>query len=78
MVITIFLSQDFGPNCGPAGPISHGLTDEEKHTLVDVHNTYRSKVAEGREARGAPGPQKPASDMLELTWDNELEETAQK
>ena len=43
-----------------------------------MHNKYRSKVAQGLETRGYPGPQKPAADMLELTWDNELEKVAQR
>ena len=46
--------------------------------VVDLHNKYRSRVAQGRERRGAPGPQKPASNMLELTWDPELENIAQR
>lgn len=43
-----------------------------------MHNRHRSRVAQGREGRGSPGPQKPASNMLELTWDNELELIAQR
>ena len=70
--------QNIGPSCGPNGPISRGLAENEKRSVVEMHNTYRSKVAEGKETRGSPGPQKPASDMLELTWDNELEAIAQR
>ena len=49
----------------------------EKRIVVDIHNRYRSRVASGQEARGAPGPQRPAANMLELTWDDELEFIAQ-
>ena len=72
-----FNLQGFGQSCGSTGPISQGLTEDEKRMVVEMHNMYRSKVAQGHETRGYPGPQKPASDMLELTWDNELEKVAQ-
>ena len=58
-----FLLQDFGPNCGPTGPISFGLTNEEKHEVTNLHNKYRSRVAKGQENKGNPGPQKPAANM---------------
>ena len=73
-----FFLQDFGVNCGQTGPLYHGLTEDEKNMVVFMHNTYRSKVARGLETKGHPGPQKTASDMLELTWDNELELLAQR
>ena len=46
--------------------------------IVDFHNSYRSRVASGQETRGSPGPQRPAANMLELTWDPELEAIAQR
>ena len=73
----VFL-QDFGENCGQTGPLYHGLTEDEKDMIVYMHNTYRSKVARGLETKGHPGPQKTASNMLELTWDNELELLSQR
>ncbi|XP_017378064.1 peptidase inhibitor 16 isoform X2 [Cebus imitator] len=41
---------------GPAG----GLTDEEKHLMVELHNLYRAQTSP------------PASDMLHMRWDEEL------
>jgi len=75
---TLCQYQDFGRNCGRTGPIFRGLTEGEKSMVVDMHNKFRSRVAQGREGRGSPGPQKPASNMLELTWDNELELIGQR
>ena len=46
--------------------------------LIYAFFRFRSRVAQGREGRGSPGPQKPASNMLELTWDNELELIGQR
>ena len=45
---------------------------------MEMHNKIRSTVAQGLETRGAPGPQPPAFDMLEMTWDDELEQVAQR
>ena len=75
---TLCQYQDFGQNCGQNGPLIHGLTEDEKHMVLDMHNTHRSKVARGLETRGNPGPQKQASNMLEFTWDNELQLMAQR
>jgi hypothetical protein len=41
----------------------------KKATLLSVHNDLRAKVANGLETRGQ---QPPASDMLELVWDDEV------
>jgi uncharacterized protein YkwD len=58
--------------------ISSGVSESEKRLVVDLHNQLRSKVAQGQEGQGSPGPQRPASDMLELTWDEELSKVAQR
>ena len=42
------------------------------------HNEQRSKVANGLETRGNDGPQPKASNMIELTWNDELAEVAQR
>ena len=42
------------------------------------HNDLRSKVANGRETRGNDGPQPKASNMIELIWNDELAEVAQR
>ena len=43
-----------------------GLTSEEKKRIVNLHNEFRTKVADGKEKRGNPGPQLPASEMPDL------------
>ena len=42
------------------------------------HNEQRSKVANGLETRGNDGPQPKASNMMELAWNDELAEVAQR
>jgi len=38
---------------------------------------FRAKIANGKERRGRPGPQPPASNMKEMVWDDELAAVAQ-
>nr|CAD7194956.1 unnamed protein product [Timema douglasi] len=57
--------------------IRQQLTNAEKEALVNIHNTYRSKVARGLETRGSPGPQPSASNMRMMIWNNELATIAQ-
>ena len=71
-------SQGFGRKCGASGPVGTGLTDGQKASIVSAHNSLRSKVATGAEGRGSPGPQPPAADMMEMTWDDELASVAQR
>ena len=42
------------------------------------HNELRSKVANGLETRGNDGTQPKASNMMELVWNDELAEVAQR
>ncbi|PSN37301.1 hypothetical protein C0J52_20814 [Blattella germanica] len=49
-----------------------------KQKILDLHNKYRSYVAQGKERRGAPGPQPPAANMNRLKWDDELSRVAQR
>lgn len=49
------------------------LTQEEKDAIVDKHNELRRKVAKG-EQEGQPG----ASNMAQLTWNDELAISAQR
>ncbi|XP_069677831.1 venom allergen 3-like isoform X2 [Periplaneta americana] len=65
-----------GPHC--TGYKREALTQEEKNILLKKHNDLRRTVALGRETRGSPGPQPPASDMSELMWDDELAKIAQR
>jgi len=64
--------------CGYKGPKSvcgstyaRGLTQAEKYGVLEYHNKLRSKVAMGYTT------QPPASNMMELRWDNELAWVAQ-
>ncbi|XP_046458405.1 venom allergen 3 homolog [Daphnia pulex] len=67
----------WGAACRPAYPSSSIVTDADIVTILNVHNDYRRKVAQGLETRGSPGPQPPASNMRELQWDQELSVMAQ-
>lgn len=42
------------------------LTQEEKDSILTLHNDLRRKVANGLESRGNPGPQYPAVSMPPL------------
>lgn len=43
-----------------------GISEDDKNTLIDLHNKYRQKVASGGESEGSPGPQPAASSMPDL------------
>ena len=45
---------------------------------MNKHNELRSKVANGLETRGNDGTQPKASNMMELVWNDELAEVAQR
>nr|Q7Z156.2 RecName: Full=Venom allergen 5; AltName: Full=Allergen Pol s V; AltName: Full=Antigen 5; Short=Ag5; AltName: Full=Cysteine-rich venom protein; Short=CRVP; AltName: Allergen=Pol s 5 [Polybia scutellaris rioplatensis] len=64
-------------NCNKVSITSVGVTEEEKKLIVDEHNRFRQKVAQGLETRGNPGPQPAASDMNNLVWNDELAYIAQ-
>ncbi|PSN42953.1 Venom allergen 3 [Blattella germanica] len=66
----------FGPNCNARK--ASGVDEASQKVIVDVHNKLRSTVANGKENRGKPGPQPPASNMRALTWDSELASIAQR
>uniref|UniRef100_A0A482ZAG4 U25-Theriditoxin-Lha1c_1 n=1 Tax=Latrodectus hasselti TaxID=256736 RepID=A0A482ZAG4_LATHA len=51
-------------------------TKEEQIEIVNLHNMYRNKVALGDEKLG--GGLDSASNMLAVSWDDELAEIAQK
>ncbi|XP_011860229.1 PREDICTED: venom allergen 3-like isoform X2 [Vollenhovia emeryi] len=57
---------------------SVGLNDVDRKAMLDKHNELRRKVASGQETRGRPGPQPSAVSMPDLTWDEELENIAQR
>ena len=47
-------------------------------TILNKHNELRSLVANGEEERGVDGGQPKATNMRELTWNDELAEVAQR
>ncbi|XP_050302585.1 venom allergen 5 2-like [Anthonomus grandis grandis] len=51
---------------------ANGVTEEEKRTIIDHHNKMRQSVALGQ-----IGGQPPASNMMEMKWDDELANRAQ-
>ncbi|XP_077519945.1 antigen 5 like allergen Cul n 1-like [Amblyomma americanum] len=61
--------QSANPNCHN---ISSGLSAEEKAELLRAHNKLRSQVALGHLPKF-----KPATNMLALSWDDELADLAQ-
>ncbi|XP_032782780.2 venom allergen 3 homolog [Daphnia magna] len=72
-----FSNTSWGAACQPAYPTKSTISAAEITIILNVHNSYRRQVAKGLEARGAPGPQPPASNMRQLKWDNELAVMAQ-
>lgn len=53
--------QSRNPNCNI---IDASLSKNEKELIVQLHNKYRSKVAQGQESRAGGMP--PAADMMEM------------
>ncbi|CAK9795288.1 Venom allergen 3 [Anthophora plagiata] len=70
------------PNPNPAGAcgkvIATGFTNAEKNEMVKSHNDLRSRVANGLEKRGNPGPQPPAKNMQHIVWDDAIANVAQR
>ncbi|CAL4125241.1 unnamed protein product [Meganyctiphanes norvegica] len=60
--------------------INQGVTEEEKQLILDLHNTFRAKVARGEEHRSPhDGVSQPGgSNIKELIWNEELAYIAQK
>jgi len=54
--------------------VTAGVTVDQQRELVNIHNNYRRKVAKGEEPKLTSYP---ASDMMELVWDDELARGAQ-
>ncbi|XP_069678758.1 venom allergen 3-like [Periplaneta americana] len=70
-------SEEFGAGCSQL--VEHSVRDEAiKARIVHEHNKLRSKVAQGHEARGTPGPQPAAANMKKMFWDEELATIAQR
>lgn len=62
---TMCRTTGIGPTCGQNMP-ARGVTPADVTAIIAGHNTYRARVAQGQETRGAPGPQPTAANMLEL------------
>lgn len=50
-----------------------GITEADKHEILEAHNRLRSQVAQGQ-VPGQPG----AQNMREMHWDEELAQRAQQ
>lgn len=59
-------------NTGACHLMVTGLADNDKEAILAAHNRYRNQIALGNTS-GLP----PASDMLEMEWDDELAVVAQ-
>ncbi|XP_059351637.1 uncharacterized protein LOC132087747 [Daphnia carinata] len=67
----------WGAACQPAYPTASSINADEIKIILQAHNEYRRRVAQGLETRGNPGPQLSASNMRQLIWDEELAVMAQ-
>ena len=68
--------QGAGKSCN-GDVLNRGVTKEEITEILEAHNSYRAKIAQGKEMKGRPGPQPGAANMHELDWDPELAAIAQ-
>jgi len=73
---TLCTNKGIGAECG-MGANSRDVTEDEMKTILDIHNKYRARIAQGQERQGTPGPQPQAANMQELVWDPELATIAQ-
>uniref|UniRef100_T1DPC1 CAP-Lyc-1 n=1 Tax=Lychas buchari TaxID=1330406 RepID=T1DPC1_9SCOR len=53
-----------------------GVTLDERDTILELHNSIRNEIALGKDASGKRLPH--AGNMLEMEWDEELAQVAQK
>ena len=63
--------QGVASKCGRV--LASGVEESMKQTILDLHNDYRRKIAKGEESMLSYT----ASDMMEVTWDEELARGAQ-
>ncbi|XP_068217770.1 uncharacterized protein [Palaemon carinicauda] len=74
---TLCPHENAGKHCGNQVQY-RGVTPKDAAMIIDYHNKFRAIVAQGRETRGATGPQPSASNMRMLEWDDELAIIAQR
>jgi len=75
---TMCTPEGFGPKCGSPKGLARGISQSDIKEILQVHNQWRAKVANGLVTRGIPGPQPPAADMEQMEWDDELALVAQR
>ena len=46
--------------------MARGISQSDIKEILQVHNQWRAKVANGLVTRGIPGPQPPAADMEQM------------
>ncbi|VDM99863.1 unnamed protein product [Thelazia callipaeda] len=54
------------------------LTPQQRQDIVDVHNSLRSNLINGKERNRDKKPMPKGKNMLKITWGCDLEETAQQ
>ncbi|CAL1261190.1 unnamed protein product, partial [Larinioides sclopetarius] len=55
-----------------------GVSQQDKELILRLHNQFRSKTAMGNEHRAIGGSLPQAADMIQMEWDDELADVAQK
>lgn len=77
---TMCSPEGYGPQCGSPQGLERGIRSEDDiREILDAHNMFRSKIANGVVKRGKyGGPQPPAADMEQMEWDEELAIVAQR
>ncbi|XP_068223932.1 scoloptoxin SSD552-like [Palaemon carinicauda] len=65
------------PPSSSCSPQYRGVSDADQAMILEMHNLYRVKVAQGNEASGDPGPQPTGANIRELKWNDELAKVAQ-
>ena len=67
---------ELGPNCGQFFFVVRGMKQVEKDIILDLHNSFRAIIANGKGDGSFNG--KPAANMFELVWHDELATIAQR
>ena len=46
--------------------MAQGISQNDIKEILEVHNMWRARIANGLVTRGRPGPQPPAADMEQM------------